>query len=175
MTSFEDLLVKYITKIEIAILNQQASIHNIENWVGQIVAALSNRPYGAFPSDTEKNLREQVLAIKAIYSYMDCTPLIKVTPCERTYVLPILFPQRLQMQPKEEQAQVITIRSGIQLLKINIGNKQTESYQVPTTGEKQVDQYKKPKEMNQQKLLDSPKVQEIVPINIITHQIPFSQ
>src|SRR5438045_1568337 len=43
--------------------NQSASIKNLEMQMGQIHNLLSNRPQGAFPSDTEKNPREQANAI----------------------------------------------------------------------------------------------------------------
>ncbi|XP_022883520.1 uncharacterized protein LOC111400337 [Olea europaea var. sylvestris] len=61
--SLEDLLAQYITKTEINFQNQQASIKNLEQQVGQIVAALSSRAQGTLPSNIETNLKEQVKAI----------------------------------------------------------------------------------------------------------------
>src|SRR4051812_39363192 len=43
--------------------NQSASIKNLEVKMGQLYNLLANRAQGAFPSDTEKNLREQANAI----------------------------------------------------------------------------------------------------------------
>src|SRR3954462_4400962 len=69
-SGIEDLLTKYIEGNEkrlesndMLIKNQSASIKNLEMQMGQIHNLLSNRPQGAFPSDTEKNPREQVNAI----------------------------------------------------------------------------------------------------------------
>ncbi|XP_022883647.1 uncharacterized protein LOC111400465 [Olea europaea var. sylvestris] len=54
----EDLLAQYITKTETNFQNQQASIKNLEQQVGQIAAALSGRAQGTLPSNTETNLKE---------------------------------------------------------------------------------------------------------------------
>ncbi|XP_022883158.1 uncharacterized protein LOC111399906 [Olea europaea var. sylvestris] len=59
----EDLLAQYITKTETNFQNQQASIKNLEQQVGQIAAALSGRAQGTLPSNTETNPKEQVKAI----------------------------------------------------------------------------------------------------------------
>ncbi|XP_022875808.1 uncharacterized protein LOC111394287 [Olea europaea var. sylvestris] len=61
--SLEDLLAQYITKTETNFQNQQASIKNLEQQVGQIAAALSGRAQGTLPSNTETNPKEQVKAI----------------------------------------------------------------------------------------------------------------
>ena len=41
----------------------EASLRNLEIQVGQIANQLFERPYGNLPSNTEKNLREEVNAI----------------------------------------------------------------------------------------------------------------
>ncbi|KAI5664829.1 hypothetical protein M9H77_24152 [Catharanthus roseus] len=43
--------------------NQEASIHNLENQIGQLAKMISKRLLGALPSSTEKNLREHVKAV----------------------------------------------------------------------------------------------------------------
>lgn len=93
MASLKDLLAKYITKIETAIENQQASIQNLENQVGQIAAALSNRSQGTLPSDTEKYSWEQMLAVEVVnYAVINLPSNDHVTPI-KAFVLPITFPQ----------------------------------------------------------------------------------
>src|SRR3954462_10183607 len=69
-SGIEDLLTKYIEGNEkrlesndMLMKNQSASIKHLEMQMGQIHNLLSNRPQGAFPSDTEKNPREQANAI----------------------------------------------------------------------------------------------------------------
>src|SRR3954466_1467467 len=69
-SGIEDLLTKYIEGNEkrlesndMLMKNQSASIKNLEMQMGQIHNLLSNRPQEAFPSDTEKNSREQANAI----------------------------------------------------------------------------------------------------------------
>ncbi|XP_073153028.1 uncharacterized protein [Henckelia pumila] len=44
--------------------NQDASIKNLENQIGQLAKAMSNRELGTFPSDTEKNPKKQVKAVE---------------------------------------------------------------------------------------------------------------
>nr|KYP49470.1 hypothetical protein KK1_028817 [Cajanus cajan] len=44
--------------------NQEASIRNLENQIGQISRQLSERPPGTFPSDTITNPREQCKEIQ---------------------------------------------------------------------------------------------------------------
>lgn len=63
ISTLEDLLVKYITKTEAAIQNQQAVIKNMKTQVEQIKATVANGKQCILPSDTEKNLIEQVLTI----------------------------------------------------------------------------------------------------------------
>ncbi|XP_022897451.1 uncharacterized protein LOC111411123 [Olea europaea var. sylvestris] len=82
-----------------------------ENQVGQITAALANRPLGTLPNDTEKNPREQVLAVEAVnYATIELPSTSSTTPV-KAYVPPIPFHQRLQRQPTTEQVQAITTRS----------------------------------------------------------------
>lgn len=84
-SSLDDLFVKYIINTETAIQNQQASILNLENQVGQITVTLSNRPQGTLSNVTEKNLREQVLAIKTVENDMNYSPRIKFALCEQKF------------------------------------------------------------------------------------------
>ncbi|KAI5683121.1 hypothetical protein M9H77_04349 [Catharanthus roseus] len=44
-------------------LNQEASIHNLENQIGQLAKIFSETPLGALPSNIEKNLREHAKAV----------------------------------------------------------------------------------------------------------------
>ena len=48
---------------EAALRNHDASIHNLENQVGQIAKMLSERSQGSLPGNTETNPREQDKAI----------------------------------------------------------------------------------------------------------------
>ncbi|XP_022860049.1 uncharacterized protein LOC111380654 [Olea europaea var. sylvestris] len=125
---------------ETVIQNQQASIHNLEKQVGQIAIALANRAQGTLLSDTKKNPKEQVLAVEVVNYATIETPLIKPATPVQTYVLPIPFPQRLQRQPKNEQAQAITTRSRVQLPEITVKKKGTEENRIPTSGKEQVGQ-----------------------------------
>src|SRR4051812_27774458 len=71
--TMEDMFSKLMVEIkkgnertfdnEMQIKNQNATIKNIEMQLGQIHNTLSQRPQGAFPSDTEKNPRAQANAI----------------------------------------------------------------------------------------------------------------
>src|SRR3954464_6294767 len=69
-TNVEDILSKFMESTgermksnEILMQNQAASIRNLEVQIGQIHNILSNRTQGTFPSDTEKNPKEQVNAV----------------------------------------------------------------------------------------------------------------
>src|SRR4051812_15727306 len=69
-TNAEDILSKFMESTgermksnEILMQNQAASIRNLEIQIGQIHNILSNRTQGTFPSDTEKNPKEQVNAV----------------------------------------------------------------------------------------------------------------
>src|SRR5436189_6243701 len=71
--NMEDMFSKLMVEIkkgneqtsdnEMQIKNQNAAIKNIEMQLGQIHNTLFQRPQGAFPSDMEKNRREQANAI----------------------------------------------------------------------------------------------------------------
>src|SRR5436190_8324865 len=69
-SNVEDILSKFMESTgermksnEILMQNQAASIRNLEVQIGQIHNILSNRTQGTFPSDTEKNPKEQVNAV----------------------------------------------------------------------------------------------------------------
>ncbi|XP_048231795.1 uncharacterized protein LOC125370435 [Ricinus communis] len=57
-----------------ALRNQQASIQNLENQIGQISKILSKRQQGALPSTTESNSREHVNAITLCSGKFVSTP-----------------------------------------------------------------------------------------------------
>ncbi|XP_022880992.1 uncharacterized protein LOC111398306 [Olea europaea var. sylvestris] len=95
------------------IQNQQASIHNLKKQVGQIAAALANRPQDTLSSDTEKNLKEHVLAVEALNYAIIETPSIKPTTPVRAYA--------------------ITQRNRVQLPEITVKKKMTEENQVKAT------------------------------------------
>ncbi|XP_022864784.1 uncharacterized protein LOC111384697 [Olea europaea var. sylvestris] len=141
----------------------------------QIVAALAYRAQGTLPRDTEKNPKEQVLAVEAMNYVTIKTPSIKPVTLVRAYVSPIPFPQRLQRQPKNEQVQAITTRSGVQLLEITVKKKEIEENRVPISGEEQVGQFEKSSNVNQEKQSDNPQVKAIALSNKNTPLIPLSQ
>src|SRR3954462_10673608 len=69
-SNVEDILSKFMESSgermksnEILMQNQAASIRNLEAQIEQIHNILSNRTQGTFPSDTEKNPKEQVNAV----------------------------------------------------------------------------------------------------------------
>ncbi|XP_027348020.1 uncharacterized protein LOC113859445 [Abrus precatorius] len=69
-SNLEELMNKFIQtsksrfqSIETALRNQQASIHNLENQLGQISRLLSERPQGSLPDNTETNPKEQVKVV----------------------------------------------------------------------------------------------------------------
>ncbi|XP_027368323.1 uncharacterized protein LOC113874285 [Abrus precatorius] len=69
-SNLEELMTKFIQtsesrfqSTETALRNQQVSIHNLENQLGQISRLLSERPQGSLPSNTETNPKEQVKAV----------------------------------------------------------------------------------------------------------------
>ena len=66
----EDLTTKFINTSEarfqatvVALRNNEASIHNLKNQIGQLANLVFERPLGTLPSNTETNPREQVKAI----------------------------------------------------------------------------------------------------------------
>src|SRR2546430_12173605 len=64
---------------EILMQNQASSIRNLEVQIGQIHNILSNRTQGTFPSDTEKNPKEQVNAVTLRSGKQLQEPQLKVT------------------------------------------------------------------------------------------------
>ncbi|XP_073121740.1 uncharacterized protein [Henckelia pumila] len=55
----EQMMQKFISSTETRMQNQDASIKNLENQIGQLDKAMSSRELGTLPSDTEKNPKEQ--------------------------------------------------------------------------------------------------------------------
>ena len=53
----------YINSNETRLKNQEASLKNLENQVGQLANLFSERSQGALPSNTEKNPREEAKAV----------------------------------------------------------------------------------------------------------------
>ena len=62
-TDLEELLRNFISVSETKLKNQVASIRNLENQVGHLENQMFERIQRALPSNTERNLREQVNAI----------------------------------------------------------------------------------------------------------------
>ncbi|XP_073137484.1 uncharacterized protein [Henckelia pumila] len=60
----EKMMQKFISSTETRMQNQDASIKNLENQIGQLAKAMSSRELGTFPSDTEKNPKGQVKAVE---------------------------------------------------------------------------------------------------------------
>ncbi|XP_073121533.1 uncharacterized protein [Henckelia pumila] len=63
-SSMEQMMQKFISSTETRIQNQDASIKNLENQIGQLAKAMSSRELGTLPSDTKKNPKEQVKAVE---------------------------------------------------------------------------------------------------------------
>ncbi|XP_073120421.1 uncharacterized protein [Henckelia pumila] len=63
-SSLEQMMQKFIPSTETRMQNQDASIKNLENQIGQLAKSISSRDQGTLPSDTEKNPKEQVKAIE---------------------------------------------------------------------------------------------------------------
>ncbi|XP_073132930.1 uncharacterized protein [Henckelia pumila] len=63
-SSLEQMMQKFISSTETRMQNQDASIKNLENQIGQLAKTISSRDQGTLPSDTEKNPKEQVKAIE---------------------------------------------------------------------------------------------------------------
>ena len=66
----EDLITKFISTTEArfqitesSLRNQQPSLQNLENQIGQLAKMISERQQGGLPSNTESNPREHVKAI----------------------------------------------------------------------------------------------------------------
>ena len=52
------MIKDYIVKNEAVVQSHTESLRNLENQIGQLAAALSNRPQGSLPSNTEDPRRE---------------------------------------------------------------------------------------------------------------------
>ncbi|XP_073139087.1 uncharacterized protein [Henckelia pumila] len=63
-SSMEQMMQKFISSTETRMQNQDASIKNLENQIGQLAKAMSSRELVTLPSDTEKNPKEQVKAVE---------------------------------------------------------------------------------------------------------------
>src|SRR5262249_44603896 len=61
--SLEELLIQFIHNSESRHRNQEASIHNLENQIGQLAKMQSERQLGSLPSNTETNPKEEAKAI----------------------------------------------------------------------------------------------------------------
>ena len=59
-SDLEELLKSYINSNETRLKNQEASLKNLENQVGQLASLLSERSQGSLPSNTEKNPKEDL-------------------------------------------------------------------------------------------------------------------
>ncbi|XP_073153477.1 uncharacterized protein [Henckelia pumila] len=63
-SSMEQMMQKFISSTETGMQNQDASIKNVENQIGQLAKAMSSRELGTLPSDTENNPKEQVKVVE---------------------------------------------------------------------------------------------------------------
>ncbi|KAL5560852.1 hypothetical protein UlMin_037063 [Ulmus minor] len=64
--SLESMMRAFVNKTETHIQNQGVALRNLENQVGQLATALSSRPSGALPSNTESPQRDGKEHAKAI-------------------------------------------------------------------------------------------------------------
>ncbi|KAH9704245.1 hypothetical protein KPL70_011377 [Citrus sinensis] len=58
LSSLEGLIKDYIVKNEAVVQSHIVSLRNLENQIGQLATALSNRPQGSLPSNTKNPRRE---------------------------------------------------------------------------------------------------------------------
>ncbi|KAH9751859.1 hypothetical protein KPL71_014474 [Citrus sinensis] len=58
LSSLEALIKDYIVKNEAVVQNHAAPLRNLKNQIGQLATAVSNRPQGSLPSNTENPRRE---------------------------------------------------------------------------------------------------------------------
>ncbi|XP_073118857.1 uncharacterized protein [Henckelia pumila] len=63
-SSLEQMMQQFILSTETRMQNQDASIKNLENQIGQLPKTIFSRDQGTLPSDMEKNPKEQVKAIE---------------------------------------------------------------------------------------------------------------
>lgn len=66
ITSLEALIKEYIAKNEAIVQSQAVSLRNLENQMGQLATAMSNRTQGSLPSNTEDPRRESKEHCKVI-------------------------------------------------------------------------------------------------------------
>lgn len=90
-------------------------------------------------------------------------------------MLPISFSQTLRRQPIEDQVHAITMRSGVQLLKITIKKKGSEENQVPIRSKVQVVWFEELVKVNQEEGSNNLHVKAIIIINQHTLPILFRQ
>ncbi|XP_076916387.1 uncharacterized protein LOC143576078 [Bidens hawaiensis] len=118
---------------DLELRNQKASMHTIENQVGQIAQLLSERQQCSLPSNTERNPNAETKAItlrsgrntipvdasvstpksiadqiktethSEMHSRLDPTSTAQPSEPVRTYIYPIPYPGRLKKQEMEEQ------------------------------------------------------------------------
>ncbi|XP_027357160.1 uncharacterized protein LOC113866530 [Abrus precatorius] len=113
-SNLEELMTKLIQtskswfqSTEIALRNQQASIHNLENKLGQISRLLSERPQGSLPSNTETNPKEQgkqeveKAAVKEEDKCQEKT--VEKPPVVKEFIPPLPYPARLKKDKDDEQ------------------------------------------------------------------------
>ncbi|XP_048140761.1 uncharacterized protein LOC125316465 [Rhodamnia argentea] len=123
----------FIKSADVRFQNQEASIRNLEKQVGRLANHLSERPYGALPSNTEKNPIENAKAIilsgkevsrnlsnEATEKKKETTPpeaeAPEIKPCKadpprsklfpdnpKPYVPSIPYPERLQQHKIDKQ------------------------------------------------------------------------
>ncbi|XP_073137045.1 uncharacterized protein [Henckelia pumila] len=63
-SSMEQMMQNFISSTETRLQNQDASIKNLENQIGQLAKVMSSKRLGTLPSDTEKNPKEHVKAVE---------------------------------------------------------------------------------------------------------------
>ncbi|KAH9678667.1 hypothetical protein KPL71_025809 [Citrus sinensis] len=66
LSSLEGLIKDYIMKNETVVQSHTAYLRNLENQIGQLATAVSNRPQGSLPSNTENPRRERKEHCKVI-------------------------------------------------------------------------------------------------------------
>ncbi|XP_048227297.1 uncharacterized protein LOC125369328 [Ricinus communis] len=96
-----------------ALRNQQASIQNLENQIGQISKMMTERQLGTLPSNTESNPREHVKAVTLLEDSGRKDGVSKVMEPEkiearkksplREYQPPIPYPARLKQEKVDQQ------------------------------------------------------------------------
>ncbi|KAK8935660.1 hypothetical protein KSP39_PZI013348 [Platanthera zijinensis] len=62
--TLEDVLAKFMQTTDVAFRNQEGSIRNLENQIGQLARMVSERQQGTLPGNTETNPKEHARAIQ---------------------------------------------------------------------------------------------------------------